>query len=170
MSLSPITDIRQKLRQSRQETLQLLKQIDEDSALYRVQPDAWNIKEHVIHLIAVEEAIVQFADCILQEESPRSALCDERDFNQDAWNIQAVAERATYTWPETVQQLEQTHQSLLALIDTIPEEALKRVGSHPVWGDPVTLASILRHPYRHERDHRNEIAALYRLKRLQSQL
>jgi hypothetical protein len=164
MSLSPIVDIRQKLRKSRLETLQLVKQIDEETALYRAQPDAWNIREHVIHLIAVEESIIQFAQRILQEDSPRSSLCDERSFSQDAWNDREVADRAGYTWPEAIRGLEQTHQTLLTLIDQIPVEALKRVGSHPIWGDPVTLASVLRLPYRHERGHRDEIVALSAVK------
>jgi uncharacterized damage-inducible protein DinB len=160
MNLSPIAEIRQKLRQSRQETLQLVRQIDEETACYRLRPGAWNIKEHVIHLAAVEEAIIHFARRILLEEGPVSPLCYETAFNQEAWNDRQVAERAGCTWTEAISALEQTHQNLLQLLDQIPAKALKRIGSHPLWGEPVTLASILRIPYRHERGHRDEIAAL----------
>jgi hypothetical protein len=59
-----------------------------------------------------------------------------------------------------VTALQESHHHLLGLLETIPETALNRIGSHPVWGDPVTLASILRIPYRHERAHRDEIAVL----------
>jgi uncharacterized damage-inducible protein DinB len=160
MNLSPIAEIRQKLRQSRQETLQLARQIDEETACYRLQPGAWSIKEHLVHLAAVEESIIDFARRILAEDGPISPLCYEAAFNQENWNDRQVAERAAYTWPEVIIVLERTHRQLLELLADIPVEALKRIGSHPIWGEPVTLASILRIPYRHERGHRDEIAAL----------
>jgi uncharacterized damage-inducible protein DinB len=162
---STILDIRRNLRQSRQETLQLLRHIDEEIADYRPQPDAWSIKEHVIHLIALEEAIIHFARRILRENFPVSPLCREAGFDQKTWNEREVAARAAYAWPEAIQALQQTHQDLLEFIGEISEESLKRVGAHPVWGDPVTLASILRIPYRHERGHREEIAVLARIER-----
>lgn len=165
---STLRDIRRNLRQSRQETLQLLRHVDEASVDYRPYPDAWSIKEHVIHLIALEESIIHFARRILSENSPVSPLCREAAFNQKAWNEREVAERAAYTWPEAVQRLEQIHQDLLELLGEISEESLKRVGAHPVWGEPVTLASILRIPYRHERGHREEIAVLANIERSKS--
>ena len=61
---------------------------------------------------------------------------------------------------ETQAALRETHRELLALLDQISDEALNRIGSHPIWGTPVTLASVLRVPYRHERAHRDEILAL----------
>lgn len=163
MARSPITEIKQTLNQSRQSTLQIIKKIDEPTALYRPRSDAWSIKDHVAHLVAVEESIIHFAHRILNEDCPISPLCYEIAFNQDAWNRREVAERAGYTWAEAVCALEQTRKELLELVNNIPPEALNRVGSHPVWGEPVTLGSILRIPYRHERAHRDEIAALYTL-------
>lgn len=160
MDRSLPTEIRQKLRQSRQSTLQLIHNIDQETAIFHPRSDAWSIKEHVVHLIAVEESIIHFAHRILNEDCPISPLCYEIAFNQEAWNNREVAERAGYTWPEAIDALKKTHQELLDLLTNIPEKALSRVGSHPIWGDPVTLASILRIPYRHERGHRDEIAVL----------
>lgn len=164
MGRSSLIEIRQKLRESRQRTLLLIREIDEETATLRPRPDAWSIKEHVVHLVAVEESIIHFAHRILDENCPISPLCYEIAFNQEAWNNRAVAERAGCSWPDAVKALKATHQELVDMLDQIPEQALNRVGSHPIWGDPVTLASILRIPYRHERGHRDELVVLAEFK------
>jgi hypothetical protein len=160
MARSPIAEIRQKLMTSRRDTLQLINDLEAESAAHRPRPDAWSVKDHVAHLVAVEESVIHFAHRILDEDCPISPLCHDVAFNQDIWNNREVAERAGYTWTEAVCALEATRQELLALLEHIPIKALERVGSHPVWGTPVTLASVLRVPYRHERGHRDEIGAL----------
>ncbi len=160
---STIAEIRQKLIQNHRETLRVIGQIDETIAWQRPRPDAWSIKDHVIHLVAVEESVIHFAHRMLNEDCPISPLCFDKAFNQDAWNNREVAERADTTWPQAIQALQQTFAELLALLDTTGEGALGRVGSHPIWGTPVTLASVLRIPYRHERAHRDEVAALVNL-------
>jgi len=157
---SRIAKIKQMLQQSRRDTLQLINTIDEQVVNHRLRPDGWSIKDHVIHLGAVEDSVVHFAHRILQEDCPVSPLCHDLAFNLDAWNNREVAQRAGYTWAEAISTLNETHQELLALLDRIPADALNRIGAHPAWGNPVTLASILRVPYRHERGHRDEMAAL----------
>ena len=158
-----ISDIRQHLRESRRHTLQLIDNIDEGVATYRLRPDAWSIKDHVTHLTAVEESVLHFAHRILNEDCPISPLCYDKAFDQDAWNNRLVAERASDSWSEVRASLDDIRQAFLSELETIPEETLNRVGSHPVWGTPVTLASVLRIPYRHERAHRDEIAVLCQL-------
>jgi hypothetical protein len=160
MSRSPISEIRQKLQESRRHTLQLIDAIDAEVAIHRPRPDAWSIKDHITHLVAVEESVIHFAHRILDEDCPISPLCHDVAFNQDVWNNREVAERAGYTWTEARCALDATREELLALLDHIPPETLERLGAHPVWGTPVTLGSVLRVPYRHERGHRDEIAAL----------
>jgi len=160
MALSPIAEIRQKLYQSRQATLQIISKIDDHTATYRPRPNAWSVKDHITHLVAVEESILHFAHRILDEDCPISPLCYDVAFNQDAWNHRELTERAGYTWTEALCAMEQIRLELLNLLEKIPDDALSRVGAHPVWGEPVTLASILRIPYRHERGHRDEIAAM----------
>jgi hypothetical protein len=163
MTQSRINDIRQKLQQSRHDTLQLINSIDEDSINYRIRPDAWSIKDHIIHLYAVEESILHFAHRILEEDCPISPLCYDYAFDQDAWNNREIAKRANCSWAEATTSLNKTRQEILALLDRISEDSLNRTGSHPIWGTPVTLASVLRVPYRHERGHRDEIAAMGQL-------
>ena len=165
MARSPIADIRQKLDESRRSTLQLISQIDEETAYYRPRPDAWSAKDHVAHLVAVEESVIHFLHRILHEDCPISPLCYEIAFNQDAWNNREVAKRADHTWAHISRTLNETRRELLALLDHIGADSLNRLGSHPAWGTPVTLASVLRVPYRHERAHRDEIAALVALLR-----
>jgi hypothetical protein len=163
MASSRLADIRQKLQQSRSNTLHLIQTLDGDLINYRIRPDAWSIKDHVLHLVAVEDSVFHFAHRILEEDCPISPLCYDIAFDQDVWNKREVAQRAGYTWPEAITALKQTRRELLALIDRTPEDQLNRTGSHPIWGTPVTLDSVLRIPYRHERGHRDEIAALCRL-------
>lgn len=160
MARSIIAEIRQKLLESRRNTLQLIDQMDEQVASYRLRPDAWSVKDHVAHLVAVEESVLHFAHRILNEDCPISPLCYDKAFDQDAWNNRVVAEHAGDSWAKVRHDLDEVHRQLLALLDQIPEESLNRVGAHPVWGEPVTLASVLRIPYRHERAHRDEIAVL----------
>jgi hypothetical protein len=160
MDRSPLADIRQKLQASRRQTWQIIGRIEPETALYRLRPDAWCVKDHVAHLQAVEESIIHFAHRILNEDCPISPLCYDLAFSQDAWNNREVAKRAGRTWAETQAALRETRRELLALLDQISEESLSRIGSHPIWGTPVTLASVLRVPYRHERAHRDEISAL----------
>jgi hypothetical protein len=160
MAQSTIAAIRQELQDSRRKTLRLIGSLEATIAVHRSRPDAWSVKDHVAHLVAVEESVIHFAHRILNENCPISPLCHDVAFNQDAWNNREVAERAGYTWDEALCALEATRTELLTLLDHIPVEALDRVGAHPIWGEPVTLASVLRVPYRHERGHQNEIAAL----------
>jgi hypothetical protein len=160
MANSPLADIWQKLFDSRAETLQYLRPLDEESAAYRVRPDSWSVKDHVIHLSAVEDSVTHFAHRILLEDCPISPLCYDLAFSQDAWNNRAVAEKANISWREIFANLHEVRQEFFALLERIPENALNRVGAHPIWGNPVTLASVLRVPYRHERAHRDEIVAL----------
>ena len=164
MPRSILAEIRQKLIESRSQTLALINNIDKEIALLRIRPDAWSIKDHIVHLVALDESILHFAHRILNEECPISPLCYDIAFNQDAWNHRKLLERADYTWIEATCALEQIHSELLDLLAKISEEDLNRIGSHPVWGEPVTLTSILRIPYRHERGHRDEIAGLRALK------
>jgi uncharacterized damage-inducible protein DinB len=163
MAPSRLTDIRQKLQQSRRDTLQLLNTIGEEHVDYRIRPDAWSIKDHIIHLVSVEESVLHFSHRILEEDCPISPLCYDVAFDQDAWNNREVAKRADYTWAETLHALHYIRADLMDLLDRTSEEALTRTGSHPIWGTPVTLASILRVPYRHERGHRDEMTALCQL-------
>jgi hypothetical protein len=132
-----------------------LEGVSEAEAQSRPRPDAWSIKDHVAHLIAVEEAVIAFARRILEEERP---VADSYDV--DAWNARQRAERANLAWETALAELVTTRERLLALLDEVPEQALSRIGSHPVWGRPITLDSVLRVPYRHERGHRDEIRAL----------
>jgi hypothetical protein len=155
MTQSRLNDIRQELQHSRRDTLQLIHAIDEDLINFRLRPDAWSIKDHIIHLYAVEESVLHFAHRILDEDCPISPLCYDYAFDQDAWNNREIAKHADCTWTETITRLNETRQEILNLLDRISEDALNRTGSHPIWGTPVTLASVLRVPFRHERGHRD---------------
>lgn len=155
MTRDTISEIRRRLIEDRLATLSLIEDLNQEEAGRRLRPDAWSIKDHVAHLAAVEESVIAFAARVLTEERP---VADGYDV--DAWNARQRAQRANLTWGEALAELFATRQRLLALIDEIPEGALTRTGSHPVWGDPITLSSVLRVPYRHERGHRDEIRVL----------
>jgi uncharacterized damage-inducible protein DinB len=162
MSLAPsvmthgvISEIRRRLVQARLETLSLIEGLGEPEAQWQPRSDAWSIKDHVAHLAAVEEAVIGFAWRMLTEQRP---VADSYDV--DARNARQREQRADLTWQEALAQLADVRGHLLDLLDQVPEEALTRTGSHPVWGEPITLASLLRVPYRHERGHRDEIEVL----------
>ena len=155
MTRDTIAEIRNRLIEGRRATLALIEGLSEETAQRRLWPDAWSIKDHVAHMAAVEEAVIAFARRMLSEEHPVAA-----DYDADTWNARQWVHSSNLTWPQTLNELSATRGRLLALLDQIPERALNRTGSHPVWGDPITLGSVLRVPYRHERGHRDEIRNL----------
>jgi len=155
MTRSIIPEIRRRLFEDRRATLLLIEELGPDEAGRRPRPDAWSIKDHVAHLSAVEESVLAFARRILVEEWP---VADSYDV--DAWNARQRAERSDLVWKGTLAELSATRERLLGLLEEVPQEALSRIGSHPIWGEPITLGSVLRVPYRHERGHRDEIKAL----------
>jgi uncharacterized damage-inducible protein DinB len=155
MTHGVISEIRRRLVQARLETLSLIEGLGEPEAQWQPRSDAWSIKDHVAHLAAVEEAVIGFAWRMLTEQRP---VADSYDV--DARNARQREQRADLTWQEALAQLADVRGHLLDLLDQVPEEALTRTGSHPVWGEPITLASLLRVPYRHERGHRDEIEVL----------
>jgi uncharacterized damage-inducible protein DinB len=155
MTRNIIPEIRRHLVEDRLATLSLIEALGASVAGRRPRPDAWSIKDHVAHLAAVEEAVIAFAQRVLEEERP---VADTYDV--DAWNARQQAERANQTWKDTLAELSSTRARLLAMLEEVPEQALSRTGFHPLWGEPTTLASVLRVPYRHERGHRDEIKAL----------
>lgn len=155
MTHDAISEIRQRLVEDRVATLLLVSGLNEDQAQRRPRSNAWSIKDHLAHLVAVEEAVIAFARRLLKEERP---IADAYDV--DTWNARQQAQRAGLTWAQTLTELSTTRERLLVLLDEVPGQALNRIGSHPVWGDPITLLSVLRVPYRHERGHRDEIRAL----------
>lgn len=155
MTRSIISEIRRRLFEDRRATLLLIEELGPDEAGRRPRPDAWSIKDHIAHLSVVEESVIVFARRILAEERP---VADSYDV--DAWNARQRAERSALTWEQTLAELSETRERLLALLEEVPQEALSCIGSHPIWGEPITLSSVLRVPYRHERGHRDEIKAL----------
>jgi hypothetical protein len=155
MTRNTIPEIRRRLFEDRRATLFLIEGLGAAEAGQRPRPDAWSIKDHVAHLSAVEDSVIAFARRILAEERP---VADSYDV--DAWNARQRAERSDLTWEQTLADLSATRERLLALLEEVPPEALSRIGSHPIWGEPITLGSVLQVPYRHERGHRDEIKAL----------
>lgn len=155
MASDIVLEIQRRLAEDRLATLSLVKDLSEDQARQRPRPDAWSIKDHVAHLAAVEEAVIAFAQRLLTEEQP---VADAYDV--DAWNARQRMQRDGLTWDETLAELSAVRERLMALLAEVSEPALGRIGSHPVWGDPITLVSVLRVPYRHERGHRDEIRIL----------
>jgi hypothetical protein len=155
MAHDATAQIRRQLVQTRLDTLSLIEGLSERDAQWRPRPEAWSIKDHIAHLAAVEEAVTAFAWRMLKEERP---VADKYDV--DAWNARQREQRADLTWPATLAELAAARDRLLDLLGQVPDQALTRTGFHPVWGEPITLASLLRVPYRHERGHQDEIAIL----------
>lgn len=155
MARDIVLDIQHRLQEGRRATLSLIVRLGAEEAQRRPRPDAWSIKDHVTHLSSVEESVIAFARHLLEEGW---SVADTYDV--DTWNARQRALRADLTWEETLAELSATREQLLTLLREVPEEALNRIGSHPVWGEPITLGSVLRVPYRHERSHRDEIKVL----------
>jgi hypothetical protein len=100
MASDVTTELRNQLTESRLATLALIRGLNQQAVEWRPWPDAWSIKDHVTHLVAVEEAVIAFACRLLTEERP---VADA--YNVDAWNARQLAARADLTWAQTLEEL-----------------------------------------------------------------
>jgi uncharacterized damage-inducible protein DinB len=83
------------------------------------------------------------------------------DFELDAWNLAQVAKRADWTVAQVLADLETAHQETLAFLDSLDDEKLDIVGSHPALGE-ISVGQVFRVIALHDSLHRRDIVQLLR--------
>lgn len=117
--------------------------------------DGWTILEIMCHVRDYQEIFMGRAQRMLDEENPtlkpydaeaREAMITENDYaNQD---LKAVF--ADYV---------ATRQQFIALLESLDDEALDRIGTHPMIGT-VAVTTPIFHTILHDADHTEQIARI----------
>jgi hypothetical protein len=84
----------------------------------------WSIKDILAHVTTWEEEAIKYLPLILRgEQLPRYSTMYG---GIDAFNAQMVEQKRSLSLAEVRRQMEETHQRLVAYVQTAPEEQFKR--------------------------------------------
>lgn len=129
----PAGDIRDVLDAQGEETLELLRGIDDDTSLFRYAPDKWSIREVVNHLNDTERLFVFRAFWFARGfDSPLPS------FDQNVAVSSAGADDRT--WISLVDEFGAVRAATLAFFQTLPKDAWTRRGTAS--GNPFTVRSL----------------------------
>ena len=126
--------------------IEILADLDAETAAARPIPTAHSIWELVLHVAAWEQVITTRI-----VEGKAVTLSDEKNFG----HIEHVSEGA---WRQTLETLQRTHQELINIVTAMPESRL----SDPVPGKPYDILFMLHGAVQHAAYHGGQIALLKR--------
>lgn len=115
----------------------------------------WSVKNIVAHLASYELVLVDILKTFLGEDAaPTLEL-----YSKPAFNDQQVALRKDKTPSETLAELNEAHTQVMALIQRVPLELRRRVGTIPWYGAEYDLEDLIAYMYYgHKREHSAQIA------------
>jgi len=148
-------DVLEKLRAHHEEMVEVVKRLSAEELSTPPKPGEWSALQQIEHQLLGEDIWSSMAAKAAQEDEPDLA---------ELWAKYRVAEESNpfpppsepRTLDELLVALEERRAQTLALIDSIPDEALQRVGRNTGWGD-MTVIQMLRALYRHYRMHIDQI-------------
>ena len=117
----------------------------------------WTIKDLIGHIAYAEAGMIPLARVGAGDPAPQ--LPD--DFDIDRWNESRVRRARREGVPQLLERLATSREQLLALLDTLDDDALDRPVTHPTQG-ATTVAGIFRIIGGHERLHGEELRAAAR--------
>jgi len=137
-------DFPQLLSDSRNYVLSCLQSIDEEKSQFRYAPEKWNIKEMLSHIIDVERVM---AFRILWFSRGQTDVLE--GFDDVIWEKKSNA--ATQTLYQLLDDYTVTRNSTIALVRTIPNEAIqnKGVASEVEFSVDALLRVIIGHEQHH---------------------
>lgn len=136
-----------------------------DELIDRLRPDGWReialgvwtAKDLVGHLGAYE---VRFAE-ILAEFAGEEPATNLRSASPATFNDDQAALRAVWTVEAVVSELREAHARSIALVDRIPPETWREVGTIPWYGREYSLEDFLVYNiYGHKREHGPQLDAV----------
>ncbi len=113
--------------------------------------EAWAVRDVIAHLAAAEKGHVQVGWALLRGEPTLIP-----DFDLDAYNNAAVAERRDKSKAELLAELDEARDQTAALLAAVTPEDWEKGGPHP-GGFDVTVEGIFKIIALHERRHLKEV-------------
>ncbi|RNI27529.1 DinB family protein [Rufibacter immobilis] len=149
------TDVLELLLKQRQEVTQLFGRVTESEANFAYEPGKWSIKELLGHMNDTERIMAYRALCIARGEQTTLPGFDENAYVANSGFSQR-------TLAGLLKEHQVIREATVALFDTLPEEALSRVGSAN--GSPVSVRALAFIIAGHERHHLQILKERYLVK------
>lgn len=127
----------------------------EQAQMVRDGADGWTVLEIMCHVRDFQEIFMGRAQQMLNEDNPtlepvdaqaREAMVIDRDYASQ--NLREV-------WQDYVT----TRQQLIALLESLTDADLDRIGEHPMTGT-IAVATSIFHTILHDADHTEQIARI----------
>lgn len=136
--------------------------LDATSSLTPEQQDevflgTWCVKDLLAHLVGWDLANLEAAQAILAARLPAFYAHHDRDWQ--TFNAHLVAEHKREDFAELVSSVEDSHQQLVAFLETVPAEEFDSDKGVRFKGFKVTIARTLQGEIKDEREHRAQIEA-----------
>lgn len=134
------------------ETLELLRPLGEEQALFRYAPDKWSVKEVLTHVIDAERVFMYRALSFA-----RGATDSLPSFDENAWAPAAEADRVPLD--ELLDEFAAVRSATVSLLAHLPRDAWRRRGIAS--GKGVTVRALAWITAGHERHHRRVLQERY---------
>lgn len=145
------------IKAERATLMALLQRLDDATINQQGLVGVWSIKNVLAHLVGWDEWLLRTLAARLTTGRLPDALRAATD-DEDRWNAEQVAQRASMTPREQIDELERARESLLAYLATLDEARFDQPEPWP--GSKPTLREYLRISVRdHDAAHRREIEA-----------
>ena len=149
----------ERMRRSRAATLSLLARLPEAAIRQPRTPRAWSIKDVLAHIAGWEEEGARRLELIARGRGDRIRFFDTMP-EVDAFNARVVGTARRTPLPRLVARLARARVRLLRALQTLPSDAL----ADPAHELPVVVW-LREFAWTHERAHRGEIRAWWRMHR-----
>ena len=145
-------DLKSLLMESSQYVMSILESIDETKSQYKYAPDKWTIKEVVSHMIDVERVMAFRA--LWFGRGSNGALAG---FDDVIWENNSAA--GDHSFSQLLADYKSTRAATLALLQTIPENALQNKGEASEV--EFTVDALFRVIMGHEQHHMDVLKERY---------
>jgi uncharacterized damage-inducible protein DinB len=106
---------------------QVLSHILPENLTKQIQAGKWSIQENLAHLARYQEVFIERIHLILTGKKPdfaRYSADEDPEF----------ANTRVRSFPDLIQDLNKNRQEIIGLVSSLPDQELKKIGSHPVMG------------------------------------
>ena len=117
---------------------------------------SWSAREILAHVVSSEHGLRALANAITGGRG--DALPDGYDLNAE--NARAVSKRRDRSVPDLLREWLAEQEEWHLFLGGVTADQMELTGRHPASPQPITLRALLIVMIRHERAHRQEIAAL----------
>ena len=133
--------------------LSALTEADWSRPVYSAEAAGWLVRDVIAHLADSERGLVSQMQRLVA-----GGQTIPPDFDLNRWNRRSVEKRAGKTVTEHLAEIQDAFHQALALLETVTDSDLDKVGRHPR-GDEPTLEVFFRHLANHRAGHAADIKA-----------